>query len=172
MSYSSRRSRSPGPDLHHLDRKLVALDAQAHRGAENPLGAARPVERDRDGPVLQPHRAEQAGDAQHVVGVIVGEEHFGEGEPDAVPHHLALGALAAVEEDRLPFALHRQPRDVPVDGGAGGARAEEGDAERSKWRNKLSDTSRFLTVTGTLPGCFWSSSSSFFIDCDRSRMSV
>ena len=117
MSYSSRASRSPGLTSMDLDRKLVPLDAQAHRRAEDPLGAPGSVERHRRGPVLQPHGAQQAGDAQHVVGVVVGEEDFCEGEPDPVAHHLALGALAAVEEDRLAFALHGQAGDVAVDGG-------------------------------------------------------
>ena len=76
--------------------------------------------------ILEPHGPEQAGDAEDVVRVVVGEEDLGEGKADPVPHHLPLVALAAVEEDRLPLALHGKPGDVAVHGRRGGAGAEEG----------------------------------------------
>ena len=119
-------------ELADLDRKLVALDAERDRGAEHPLRAPRAVERDRRGPVLQSHRPQQPGDAEDVIRVIVGEEDLGEGEAHPVPHHLPLVALAAVEEDRLPFALDREPGDVAVDGGRGGAGAEEGGGQHGE----------------------------------------
>jgi hypothetical protein len=57
----------------------------------------------------------------------MGEEDVPEGEAHPVAHHLALGALAAVEQEHLPLALHGKAGDVPVDGGTGGARPEESD---------------------------------------------
>src|SRR5690606_13923515 len=79
--------------------------------------------------VEQPEGAEQADDAEEVVGVEVGEEDVAEGEAHAVAHHLALGALAAVEQQGLPLAGEREGGDVAVDGGAGGAGAEEGELQ-------------------------------------------
>ena len=115
--------------LHDLDRKLVRSMPTVSMPPEDPLRAPRAVEHHRRGAVLQAHGPEQAGDAEDVVGVIVGEEDLAEGEADPVPHHLPLGALAAVEEDRLAFALQRETGDVAVDGGTGGAGAEKGDGK-------------------------------------------
>ena len=126
MSYCSRREPVAGLHLADLDRELVALDAERDRRAEDALRAPGSVEGDRRGAVLEPHGPEQPGDAEDVVRVVVGEEDLGEGEADPVPHHLPLVALAAVEEDRLPFALHGEPGDVAVHGRRGGAGAEEG----------------------------------------------
>ena len=54
------------------------------------------------------------------------EEDLGEREPHSVAHHLALIALAAVEEQRLPFALYGEPGDVPVNRRGCGPGPEEG----------------------------------------------
>jgi hypothetical protein len=62
-----------------------------------------------------------------VITVIVGEEDVTEREAHPVAHHLALGTLAAIEQEHLPFPLHGETGDVPVDGGTGGAGPEEGD---------------------------------------------
>ena len=97
--------------------------------AEHPLGAPGTVERHRRGAIHQPQRPEEPGDAEEMVGVIVSEEDLGEGEADAVAHHLPLTALAAVEEDRLALAVHRQPGDVAVHRGGGGAGAQESQGE-------------------------------------------
>ena len=94
-------------------------------------GAPGPVERHRRGAVLQPHRPEQAGDAEHVVGVIVGEEDLAKGEAHAVAHHLALVALAAVEEDASPLRAARPARRRCGRRWGGGAGAEEGDAQHA-----------------------------------------
>jgi hypothetical protein len=67
-----------------------------------------------------------------MIGVIMGEEDIPEGKPDPVPHHLALVAFAAIEEQRLAFALHREPGHVAVDGRDGGASAEEGHAQHGR----------------------------------------
>jgi hypothetical protein len=119
-------------DLADLDRKLVALDAEVDRGAEHAGGAAGAVQRHRRRPVLKSHGPEEPGDAEQVVGVVVAEEDFGEGEADGVPHHLPLVALPAVEEDGLPFALDGQPGDVAIDGRRSGAGAEEGGCEHAR----------------------------------------
>ena len=117
-----------GPELEDLDGELVALDAEVDREIENAGGAPGAVQSHGCRAVLQPHGAEEPGDAQHVIGVIVSKEDLGKGEPDAVPHHLSLGALATVEEDHLPFPSHGERRHVPVDRGDRRAGTEEGDA--------------------------------------------
>ena len=45
-------------------------------------------------------------DLEDVIQVVVGEEDLGEREAYPVPHHLALGPLAAIEEDGLPLPRH------------------------------------------------------------------
>ena len=83
----------------------------------------------RRGPILQSHGPEQAGDAEDVIRVIVGEEDLREGEPHPVPHHLPLVPLPAVEEDRLAFALKRETGDVAVDGRRRRTGAEKGEGK-------------------------------------------
>jgi hypothetical protein len=121
-----------GADLDDVDRELVALDAEGHRGAEHLACALRAVERHRLGAVLEPHGPQESGDAEDVIGVVVGEEDFAEREADPVAHHLPLGALAAVEEEHLPFAVHREAGDVAVERRRRGAGAEEGDGEHRR----------------------------------------
>ncbi len=117
-----------GAELEDLDGKLVPLDPQIHGQVENARGTLGAIEPDRRRPILKSHGAKQAGDAEHVIGVIVGEEDLGEGEPDAVPHHLALRPLAAVEENHFPLSPHRERRDVPIDRRGGRTGTQEGDA--------------------------------------------
>jgi len=62
-----------------------------------------------------------------MIGVKVGEEDLGERKAHPVAHHLALGAFAALEQERFAFAMDGEARDVPFDCGPGGGRAEEGD---------------------------------------------
>ena len=66
------------------------------------------------------HPWEESDHAEEVVGVHVGEEDVVEGEPGAVPHHLALGTLAAVEHEELALALNDEGADVASDGGPRG----------------------------------------------------
>jgi hypothetical protein len=63
-----------------------------------------------------------------VVGVVVGEKDLAKRETHAVTHHLALIALAAVEQDGFTFALHSETGHVAIDGGNGGGGSQEGDA--------------------------------------------
>src|ERR1043166_9171540 len=78
-----------------------------------------------------------------MVGVVVGEEQLAEGKAHSVAHHLALGSLAAVEEQHLPLALDRKGRDVAFYRGAGGSGAEEGQGKHGpKGRGGLSPWSR------------------------------
>ena len=114
-----------GPDLEDFDRELVPLDPQRDRGAQDTLCPTRTVESHRVRAILETHRSQETGQTQHVIGVIVGEEDFGEGEPNTVPHHLALAAFSTVEQNGFALTLHRDPGHVPVHRGDGCAGAEE-----------------------------------------------
>ena len=60
----------------------------------------------------------------------VREEHLGQGKRDAVAHHLALRALAAVEQQCFPLAGDRNGADPTLDSGAGGGGAKKTDEKR------------------------------------------
>jgi hypothetical protein len=62
-----------------------------------------------------------------MIGVEMREEDFFEREAHPVAHHLALGAFAAFEQQRLAFTVNGEATDVPFDCWPGGGRAEEGD---------------------------------------------
>src|SRR6267143_1919781 len=66
-----------------------------------------------------------------MIGVEVGEEDLGERERHPKAHHLALGALATLEQQRLALSLQGQRGDVALHGGPGGGRAEKGDGEHA-----------------------------------------
>ncbi len=62
-----------------------------------------------------------------MIGVKVGEEDLGQRKAHPVAHHLALGAFAAFEQERLALAMDGEATDVSFDCWPGGGRAEEGD---------------------------------------------
>src|SRR6266496_3229597 len=116
-----------GLHLVDLDRKRDALDTQLHRGAEDLLGPFGSVQEQRLRPALQAERPDQADDAEKMIGVKMGKEDFAQREAHAVAHHLALGAFAALEQERLALAVNGEATDVPFDCWPGGGGAEEGD---------------------------------------------
>ncbi len=87
-------------------------------------------EAERFGARLELHRANETNDAEDVVGVEVREEDVAEDEGDPVAHHLALGAFAAIEEERFAFANEGDGRDVAFDGGPRGGGSEEAKGQR------------------------------------------
>ena len=105
------------------------LEAQLERVAKHPLRAFRPVQPQGTGEALEPQRAHQPREPQKVVAVEVGEEDVGHREPHAVPHHLPLRALPAVEQQRLALALERDGRHRPLHRGPRRRRAEKGEGE-------------------------------------------
>ena len=64
---------------------------------------------------------------EDMVAVKVGDEQLAEGKSDPVPHHLALGALPAIEEEDFTLAMEGLGGDVPVYRRAGSAGAEKGE---------------------------------------------
>ena len=130
-----RKRRAVAPDgvarVHLVD---PDLEGQGIGAAEQQLLEERPRRRrtvDVEGPPPPQHGegAHEADGPDVVVGVEVGEADGGDVEPGAVPDHLALRALAAVEEVVLPPVAHREPRQVAGGGGHGTRGAEEGEAE-------------------------------------------
>ena len=92
----SSSATSIGNDSRSIPNSSARLSVRsAPRGPHSRSGSVRPCKR---------HRAHQADDADHVVGVKVREEDVLETERNAVAHHLPLGALAAVEQQGLAFA--------------------------------------------------------------------
>src|SRR5256885_16211772 len=59
------------------------------------------------------------------------EENLGQRKAHPVAHHLALRALAALEQERLTLAYQRHRRDVALHGGAGGGGAEKRHAQHA-----------------------------------------
>src|SRR5215210_5687309 len=118
-------------DLHDINGELVPLDPETDCRAENPTRAFRAIECHRGGSVLQAHRPEEPGDAEHVIGVIVAEKNFSKAEPHTKSHHLALVPLATIEQQRLALAVNGEAGNVPVDRRRGCAGAEKGDAEHA-----------------------------------------
>lgn len=88
-----------------VDGKRGTLEAESLHAFENSGGAFWTPESQWVGPTLKRHRANQSDDAEQVIGVHVSKEDVLEGERDAVPHHLTLGAFAAIEHQRFAFAV-------------------------------------------------------------------
>jgi len=57
--------------------------------------------------------------------VRVRKEEIIERKSDPVPHHLALGALAAVDQKRLAFTNDGKGTDRALDGGSRGGGSEK-----------------------------------------------
>src|SRR5213595_1603848 len=66
-----------------------------------------------------------------MVGVKMREEDLGQRKTHPVAHHLALRALAALEQERLTLADQRHRGDVAFHGGAGGGGAEKRHAQHA-----------------------------------------
>ena len=81
-------------------------------------------------PPLQRHRTQEADDANHMVGVKVGEEDVLKPECHPVPHHLPLGALTAIEKKRLPLPNEGNGGDIPFNGGSRCRGPEQADGKR------------------------------------------
>src|SRR3989449_9769278 len=101
--------------LAHLDYKRHPSDPQLQRLRQQLLRSLRTVQPQRLGARLQPQRAHNPDHAEEVVGVEMGEEDLREREAHAVAHHLALGALAALEQQRLTLTHEGEGGDVALD---------------------------------------------------------
>ena len=120
-SASSRRTsatRSATPIPAKLDATMSSPGARTRRA------------HDLDGllSALQGHGPEEPDDAQEMIGVKMGDEDGLDPETRPVPHHLPLGALAAVEEHQIAFSLHGDAAHIPAHSGPGSGGAEEGDS--------------------------------------------
>ncbi len=107
-------------DLADLDLKRDSLDPELDRLTEYLLRAAGTVQRHRFHARLETQRADQPDHPQKMIGVKVREEDLGQSEAHAVAHHLALGPLATLEQQRLTFAHEGDTRDVALDSGSCG----------------------------------------------------
>ena len=102
--------------LEDLDGKGGALEAEALHAFEDSGGPFGTPETEGLGAALKGHGSDQSDHAEQVIGVHVGKEDVLERERDPVSHHLTLGAFAAIEHQRLAFAVERERGDVALDG--------------------------------------------------------
>ncbi len=75
--------------------------------------------------VVEVPRLDESRQPEDVVAVGVRDEHVGDVEAGAVPHHLALGRLAGVEEERVTLPAHEHRAGVAFGRGDGATRPEE-----------------------------------------------
>ena len=95
------------------------------RASQHSRGAARAQHPHRLRAPLECERPKKPDHADDVVAVEMRDEHIVQRERDAVPHHLPLRSLAAIEEQRLALADHRERGDVALDRWPCGAGTEE-----------------------------------------------
>ena len=106
--------------LHDLDGERDTIDAEVDRFTERRFGPERPEQAQRLGAILQLHGSDEPRDPEEVVSVHVADEDRNDPEAGPVAHHLALGALAAVEQKEVALALHGQTTDVAAHRGPRG----------------------------------------------------
>ena len=121
--------RIAGRHLDDLHREFGSIHSQSNQHSEVLLGPAWAVEPQRSSPVLHPEGAQQPGETQSVIGVIVREQHVVDIEADTVLHHLALGAFATVEQETAPGTLQHQGTHAPLDRRDRGAGSQEGEPD-------------------------------------------
>ncbi len=96
----------PVDDLPRLELDQLKLVAEPTndrpQGREELAQALGPVDAERLGAVAEVVRLEQTRKAQEVVGVQVGEVNRVDVDESSRALHLALGALAAIEEEPVP----------------------------------------------------------------------
>src|SRR5205823_5621790 len=112
----------------HLDDINVerdSLDAELKRLRKQFLRSLRPVQPHRVRTGLQAERTDQTDDSEKMIGVEMREEDLGQREAHPVAHHLALGALAALEQERLALAHQCHRGDVALHSGTRGGGAEK-----------------------------------------------
>ena len=97
----------PGAALDQLYAEGNPLAPQRDHVLERSRRPRRSVQRDGIRATLQRHGPEQAGDAEHMVGVQMRDEHEPNVEARRVAHHLALRALSAIEEEQRALPLNR-----------------------------------------------------------------
>ena len=117
-------------ELDDVQREPELVHAEVHCLVQQAFRRDRAVEHQLLLASHHPQGAEEPDDSQVVVGVEVGEEDRIHREAGSVADHLPLAALAAVEEEEVGVGLHRQAREVAVDGGLRGGGAEKGEAQQ------------------------------------------
>src|SRR5437867_11628695 len=110
-----------GLDLPDVDLERDPLDPELDRLTEHLLRAAGTVQRHGFSARLEAEGADQPDYAEKMIGMKVREEDLGQRKAHPVAHHLALGALAALEEQGLTFAHESESANVPLDGGPSSA---------------------------------------------------
>jgi hypothetical protein len=116
-------------ELLDVDRKGETVGTERFASLEEAHRTARAPAAHRLRAALQGERAQQPDHAEKVIEVKVREKNVVEGEGDAIAHHLPLGTLAAIEEERFPFADHGNGGHTALHGGPGGGGTQESNEE-------------------------------------------
>src|SRR5947209_884734 len=111
---------SPFPNYpwsHFLDLDLERhpLHAELNRLAKDLLPSLRAVQPHGVRTRLETERTDQPDHAEKMVRVEMREENLGQSKAHPVAHHLALGALAALEQKSLALAHQGHRRDIALD---------------------------------------------------------
>ena len=124
-----------GLELARVEREGQAPDQRVQRPEEG-AQPRRPVEDESELTAAQGEGLEHAGQAEHVIGVEVGEEDVLELDQADRAQELALGALAAVEQQPVAPAAHERGRQAAARAGgrAGGAEEEHVEIHRPSIR--------------------------------------
>ena len=118
--------------LGNLDQKSAPVGTEGHDRVQHLRGAARSVQRERVGPTLKRHRAQEARDAQEMVRVRMRDEDGLKSKARLIPHHLPLDTFAAVEEKEVTLPLDRQSTHVAGHGRSSCSRTQEREADHSR----------------------------------------
>src|SRR5213594_2389090 len=85
-----------------------------------------------------------------MIGMKVSEKDLRQRKAHPVAHHLALGALTTLEQQRLAFAHEGHGGDVALDGGARCRGSQEGDRKHGgEYRAALGGTGRQKAARGS-----------------------
>jgi putative nucleotidyltransferase with HDIG domain len=106
------------------------LPEDAPQSAEEVGEPGRPIDDERHLPASERERLQHPGEAEVVVGVVVGQEDLGElDQTDRGAEELPLGSFAAVEEQALAAPAQERPGEAPFGRRNRARRAEEDQIE-------------------------------------------
>src|SRR5262245_39861654 len=112
-----------------LDGERGSLEAERLGAAQHTARATGPPQSKPFRAALQRHRAHQSDHAEQMIRVKVRKEDVFERKRDSVAHHLPLRAFAAIEHQRLAFAMHCERRHIALDSWSSSGCSEKQDAE-------------------------------------------
>src|SRR2546425_5512931 len=119
------------PRLHldDVDLERHALHPELKRLREQLLRPFRPIQPHRLRSHLQPQRPDQSDHSEKMIGMKMREEDLRQRKAHPIAHHLALGALTTLEQQRLAFAHESHGGDVALYSWSRCRGSQEGDGK-------------------------------------------